>query len=220
MTRRIVALTAGLSTPSSTRLLTDQIVAAARSAVSARGEALEVEVIELRELATDLAQMMASGGMPTGALDRARDQVAAADGLIAVTPVFTASYSGLFKMFVDALDPDALTGKPVLIAATAGTPRHSLVLDHAMRPLFGYLRAVVLPTGIFAATSDFGSDAAEMGPRIRRAAEELAAQVVAEPTAVGGFAQEVDAVHGTAHRPSQVDEQVTPFAELLRGRAG
>lgn len=217
MTRRIVALTAGLATPSSTRLLTDQIVDATRSAVSARGEGLDVEVVELRELAVDLAQMMAGGGRPTESLDRVRDQVAAADGIIAVSPVFTASYSGLFKMFVDALDPDTLTGKPVLIAATAGTPRHSLVLDHALRPLFAYLRAVVLPTGVFAATADFGSAQADLGPRVQRAASELAAQVVAESSAVGGFTP--GAEDATVHRPSQVDDQVTPFAELLRGRA-
>lgn len=211
MTRKIVAITAGLSTPSSTRLLTDQIVDATQAAVSSRGERLEVEVIELRELAMDLAQMMASGGMPTAALDRARDAVAAADGIVAVTPVFAASYSGLFKMFVDALDPESLTGTPVLIAATAGTPRHSLVLEHAMRPLFSYLRAVVQPTAVFAATSDFGSDAGELEPRVRRAAAELATAVVAEPVAVEGFTP--------GPRPSQVNQEVTPFAELLRGQA-
>ncbi len=64
-----------------------------------------------------------------------------ADGVIAVTPVFTASYSGLFKSFFDLIDPTALTGTPVLIGATGGTARHSLVLDHALRPLFAYLRA-------------------------------------------------------------------------------
>ena len=100
---------------------------------------------------------MVTGGIPTPRLTELREQVAAADGLIVVTPVFNGSYSGLFKMFFDALDKDALTGTPVLIAATAGSARHSLVLDHAMRPLFAYLRAVVVPTGIFAATEDFGS---------------------------------------------------------------
>ena len=85
------------------------------------------------------------------------DAVAAADGLIVVSPIFSASYSGLFKSFFDVLDPAALDGKPVLIAATGGTERHSLVLDHALRPLFSYLHAVVVPTGVFAATSDWGS---------------------------------------------------------------
>lgn len=87
----------------------------------------------------------------------------AADGLIVVTPVFAASYSGLFKSFFDVIDPDALSGKPVLIAATGGTARHSLVLEHAVRPLFAYLRAVVVPTAVFAASEDWGS-----GRRVHR----------------------------------------------------
>ena len=81
-------------------------------------------------------------------------------------------------MFFDALDPDGLTGTPVLVAATAGTARHSLVLDHAMRPLFAYLRAVVVPTGVFAATEDFGSHG--LSDRITRAASELAAAVLSQ----------------------------------------
>ena len=136
MTRRLVVVSAGLSEPSSSRLLADQLADAVRAQVSARGEDVAVDVVELRELAHDLATAMTAGGVPTPRLARAHDLVSDADGMIAVTPVFTASYSGLFKMFADTLDPDALNGMPVLVAATAGTPRHSLVLDHAMRPLF------------------------------------------------------------------------------------
>ena len=99
-----------------------------------------------------------------------------ADGVIAATPVFTASVSGLFKSFLDVLDPVALAGAPVVAAATGGSERHSLVLDHAMRPVFAYLRAIVMPTGVYAASSDWGSDAAGGGlaARIERAAGELA----------------------------------------------
>ena len=178
MTRRIVVVTAGLTVPSSTRLLADQLADAVSAQVGARGEAVGVEFVELRELASDLATFMITGGIPTPRLAAVREQVSAADGLIAVTPVFSASYSGLFKMFFDALDPDALNGMPVLVAATAGTARHSLVLDHAMRPLFTYLRAVVVPTGVFAATEDFGSHG--LSDRITRAASELAAAVVSQ----------------------------------------
>jgi FMN reductase len=98
--------------------------------------------------------------------------VTSADGLIVVTPVFSASYSGLFKSFFDVLDKDALAGKPVLIAATGGTGRHSLVLEHALRPLFAYLRAVVVPTGVYAASEDWGAEG--LAERIERAAGELA----------------------------------------------
>ena len=74
-----------------------------------------------------------------------------------MTPIFSASYNGLFKTFFDVLEDDALSGTPVLIAATAGTARHSLALEHAMRPLFSYLGAVVVPTAVFAASEDWGS---------------------------------------------------------------
>ncbi|WP_131106189.1 FMN reductase [Ornithinimicrobium sufpigmenti] len=213
MSRKIVVITAGLSQPSSTRLLADRIADAVTSQVSARGEAAEVEVIELRELAQDLATTMTTGGMPTPAVARARDAVSAADGLIAVTPVFTASYSGLFKMFLDVLDPDSLTGMPVVIAATAGSARHSLVLDHALRPVFTYLRAVVVPTGVFAATEDFGGgESDQLGRRVARAATELANLVVAESGSVAGFVP-----HATPQRRSgtTVDPEVTDFETML-----
>jgi FMN reductase len=216
MTRTIVVLTAGLTVPSSTRLLGDQLADAAAAAVSARGEAVAFEHVEVRELAQDLAAYMTSGGVATQRLTAVREQISAADGLIAVTPVFSASYSGLFKMFIDALDTDALNGMPVLIAATAGTARHSLVLDHAMRPLFSHLRAVVLPTGVFAATKDFGSSG--LDERIARAAAELAnAVVVADTDHVAGFAPDP-----TARRRTSGNDlaPVADFSELLKGHSG
>ncbi|MTE12440.1 FMN reductase [Nocardia aurantiaca] len=215
MSRKLVVLTAGLSQPSSTRLLADQLAAAVTAAVGGRGESLEFEVIELRELASDLATTMTTGGLPTPAVAAARQQVSDADGIIAVTPVFTASYSGLFKMFIDVLDTDALNGMPVLIAATAGTARHSLVLDYAMRPLFTYLRAVVVPTGVFAATEDFGSSG--LAERIHRAAAELAQLVVDEPTGVQGFLQDEPARHRSSGNGVGA---VRPFSELLAGHTG
>ena len=221
MSRRIVVITAGLSRPSSTRLLADRIAEAVTTQVSARGEGAQVDVIELRELAADLAATMTTGGMPTGAVRQARDLVSSADGLVAVTPVFTASYSGLFKMFVDVLDTDALNGMPVIIAATAGTARHQLVLDHAMRPLFTYLRAVVVPTGVFAATEDFGGGEHDaLGARIARAASELASLVVAESGSVAGFVPDAgEALAGPRRRRSgnDVGEDVTDFETLLGG---
>ena len=118
-------------------------------------------------------------------------------------------------MFFDALDPDSLTGTPVLIAATAGTARHSLVLDHAMRPLFAYLRAVVVPTGVFAATEDFGSHG--LSDRITRAASELAAAVLSQGDyGVGGFAPDL-AARPRRTSGTQVESDVTPFGDLLRG---
>lgn len=215
MTRKVLVLSAGLSTPSSTRLLADQLAAATDAAVTARGEAVAFETVELRELANDLVVALTGNGLATPALARVRDQVSSADALIAVTPVFSGSYSGLFKMFFDVLGTDALNGLPVLIAATAGTPRHSLMLDHAMRPLFTYLRAVVVPTGVFAATEDFGDDSG-LEQRVSRAAAELAGLVVGSNASVAGFTPGLPA----RQSGNRLDGAVTPFAQLLEGHQG
>ncbi|MFE1902296.1 FMN reductase [Streptomyces gardneri] len=181
---KLTVVSAGLSTPSSTRLLADRLAEAARDELAARGRTPTAEVVELRELAGDIANHLVTG-FPPPRLSAAIDAVTAADGLIVVTPVFAASYSGLFKSFFDVIDPDALSGKPVLTAATGGTARHSLVLEHAVRPLFAYLRAVVVPTAVFAASEDWGSggDAYTDGlpGRVRRAGAELAALMAARP---------------------------------------
>jgi len=177
---RIAVVTAGLSEPSSTRLLADLL---AQATAAQLGPGTEVDVIELRPLAHDLANAFATG-FPAGELAEAIEKVASADGLIAVTPVFSASYSGLFKMFFDVLDTGVLDGMPVLVAATAGTARHSLVLDHAMRPMFSYLKAVVVPTGVFAASEDWGSGGSVVGElrtRIDKAGGQLAALVSGRP---------------------------------------
>ncbi|MCE3555411.1 FMN reductase [Pseudonocardia sp. RS11V-5] len=181
--RRIAVVSAGLSVPSSTRLLADRLTTATVAALRRRGVEAEVEVVELREYARDLADNLVTG-FANADLRPALDAVTGADGIIAVTPIFSASYSGLFKTFFDVVDKDALTGKPVLMGATAGTARHSLALEHAMRPLFAYLRTVVTPTAVFAASEDWGGagEASHgLASRIERAAEELAELVAARP---------------------------------------
>ena len=178
--RTLVVVSAGLSQPSSTRLLADQLYAAAVEAAAERDIQLDVRVIELRDLAHDIMNHMLTG-FPPAALKEALDAVEAADALIAVSPIFTASYSGLFKSFFDVVDKDALADKPVLIGATAGTARHSLTTEHALRPLFTYLRAVVVPTAVFAATDDFGADSESahglLRDRITRGAGELVREI-------------------------------------------
>ncbi|MET9654857.1 FMN reductase [Streptomyces sp. NPDC006460] len=185
-TLKLVAVSAGLSSPSSTRLLADRLATAAERRLTEQEYIVEVQVVELRDLALDIAKNFVSG-FPSGGLQAAIDAVTGADGVIAVTPVFTASYSGLFKSFFDLIDPAALTGKPVLIGATGGTARHSLVLDHALRPLFAYLRALVLPTAVYAASEDWGAGGDEytdgLPSRILRAGQELGDAVAARPAA-------------------------------------
>ncbi|MFD5318559.1 CE1759 family FMN reductase [Streptomyces sp. NPDC127098] len=204
---RITVVASGLSVPSSTRLLADRLAAA----TAARTEGAEVTVVELRELAVDIANHL-TGGFPSPRLASAIESVTDADGLIVVTPVFSASFSGLFKSFFDVLEPESLAGKPVLLGATGGTPRHSLVLEHALRPLFAYLRAVVVPTGVYAASQDWGAEgddyAAGLAERVDRAAAELAALLApdARPTPPRPIA------HG---RRDDEPANVVPFAERL-----
>jgi FMN reductase len=196
----IVVVSAGLSVPSSTRLLADRLAARVAEAL----EEVEVRHVELRDLAHQLTDHLLTG-FAAGELAEALEAVRRADGLIVVTPVFAASYSGLFKTFFDVLEEGLLDGKPVLVAATAGTARHSLVLEHALRPLFSHLHAVVVPTGVFAATDDFADAGLEV--RIARAAGELAALVGKVDPATA------------ARRRRTVEEELadpTPFAELLR----
>lgn len=195
MTRRLIAVSAGMSEPSSTRMLADRLAGAARDALGDTG----VRAVELRDHAHAVVDAMLTG-FPSGALREVVDDVAAADGLILVSPTFTSSYSGLFKSFVDILDPDTLQGMPVLLGATGGTERHSLMIDHAMRPMMAYLRAMPAPTGVYAAAADWG--AAGLDERIDRAAAEFAAMVD------GGRVQ--------APVRDEFAEPV-PFEQLLRG---
>jgi len=177
MTRRTIAVvTAGLGSPSATRLLADRLAGAVERALGDIDIDVDIEVIELRDHAHDLTNRLLTG-FATEDLGAAMKKVVEADGLIAVTPIFNASYSGLFKIFFDVLEPDALAGRPVLIAATAGTARHSLAIEHAVRPLFSYLRTIVVPTGVFAASEDWGAGGSSepaLSERIDRAAGELA----------------------------------------------
>ncbi|GAA3290688.1 FMN reductase [Arthrobacter citreus] len=175
--RRIVVLSAGLGVPSSSRMLADQLGAEARAALETAGSPVSVSTFELREYAVDIANNMVTGFAPPK-LEAMINEVIGADALVAVTPVFTASMSGLFKSFFDVIDNTALDGKPVILGATGGSSRHSMVLDFALRPMFSYLRARVTPTAVYAAPEDWGTGQAGTTPldgRIRRAAGELVA---------------------------------------------
>jgi FMN reductase len=200
MTYSLAVVTAGLSQPSSTRLLADQLASATVRELGGHGD-VRVEVVALRDLGHQLVDNLLTG-FPAGALADAVRVVADADAVIAVTPVFNASYAGLFKTFFDVLEEGTLEGTPVLLGATAGTARHSLALEFAVRPLFAYLRAAVVPTAVFAASEDFGSTGGgSLSTRVDRAARELA-----------------EAVLGSRRTTSaDTDAEVTPFEQLLAG---
>ncbi|MDN5901502.1 MAG: NAD(P)H-dependent oxidoreductase, partial [Brachybacterium sp.] len=149
------------------------------AALGRDGAEVEVTTVELREYAHDITDALLTR-FPSERLAMVIEQIRAADAVIAVTPVFNIGPSGLFTMFFDAVDRELWRNKPLLLGATAGTARHSLAIDYAIRPLFGYLRSAVVPTAVFAASSDLGADTegqADGTPlitRVRRAAAELA----------------------------------------------
>lgn len=182
-TRTLAIVSAGLSQPSTTTLLAERLADASAEALQRLGIETRLESIELRDHAHDLTNNLLTF-FASQELQEVKDTVAGADAVIAATPIFSASYTGLFKTFFDLLDEDVLVGTPVLIAATSGTARHSLALDHALRPLFTYLKAVVVPTGVFAASEDWGASGeigGSLSARIDRAGAELAALVAAAP---------------------------------------
>jgi FMN reductase len=204
--RSLVVVSAGLSQPSTTRLLADRLSAAVDRHLRDAGAQATMEVIELREHAQDLTNNLLTG-FPSPRLQAALDAVVAADGLIAVTPIFSASYSGLFKMFFDVIDRDGLAGKPSVIAATGGSTRHSLAIEHALRPLFAYLNAAVVATGVYAAAEDWGGAGlaadGSLVERIDRAARELAAAMVDRPH----------------QAPTDPFEAPVPFEQLLKSNS-
>ena len=203
--RSLVVVSAGLGQPSSTRLLADRLTAAAERHLGDAGVEPQVRVVELREHAQDLTNHLLTG-FPSPKLQETIDAVLGADGLIAVSPIFSASYSGLFKLFFDVIERDGLAGMPTLIAATGGTARHSLALEHALRPLFAYLNAATVATSVFAAAEDWGTAgvAAEgsLVERIDRAARELATAVAAH----------------ASRPPRDPFADPVPFEDLLRSQ--
>ncbi len=205
-TRRLAVVSAGLRVPSTTQLLAGQLAEAATRELAAEGEVRDaydvvVREIEVREHAHAVVDALLTG-FPTGDLAAAIEDVVAADALIVVTPVYQASFSGLFKSFVDLIEEGRLRGVPVLLAATGGTERHSLAVEYALRPLVSHLGAVSVPTGVFAATGDLGGPGAPaLAGRIERAARELAALVGGGPVVAPARDEMADPA---------------PFAELLR----
>ncbi|MGS2645436.1 CE1759 family FMN reductase [Streptosporangium sp. LJ11] len=167
---RLVVVSAGVSEPSSTRLLADRTVQKVLDLLRESGTPATVGIIELGPLAVDIAQAIVSG-FPGERLKAVFERLAAADAVIASTPVYKAGISGLMKSFADILDNDLLIAKPVILAATAGTARHAMVVDEHLRPLFAFMRALPVPTSLFAAPEDWGQ--AALGDRIQRAATEL-----------------------------------------------
>ncbi|KQY55271.1 NADPH-dependent FMN reductase [Aeromicrobium sp. Root495] len=203
MTTRVVALSSGLSESSSSTLLAGRITAALGQRLGAE---VSIETVELRPLAHEIIDASITG-FAAPRLAHVHDQLREADAVVVVTPIYKASYPGLFKAFFDALDQDLLIGKPVLLAATGGTARHSLALDFALRPLFAYLQTVPVPTGVFASPHDWGSEGTgALTSRVERAVDELVSLLAGAGTG-RSFSDDIDLFSETMlsisdpHRP-------------------
>jgi FMN reductase len=166
----VVGLSGTLHSPSKT----DRVLAAILDAVAARtGE--PTATVPVLEHGHAIVDALAAPAAPS--LAAAYEQVLGASALVVATPVYKGSYTGLLKAFIDPIAQDALADKPVLVAAIGGDDQHSLVIDHELRPLFGFFGAAVLPRGVYARGADFADPEAlsvRLQDAIAAAADRLA----------------------------------------------
>ncbi|GAA2241394.1 hypothetical protein GCM10010413_49720 [Promicromonospora sukumoe] len=216
----LVVVSAGVSDPSSTRLLADRIAQKSLETLREAGLPATASVVDLGPLAVDIARAIVSG-FPGPELKEAVARLAAADAVIAAAPVYKAGISGLFKSFADVLDNDLLVAKPVVLAATGGSARHAMVPDEQLRPLFAFLRALPVPTSVYATPEDWGSP--DLGRRVARAATELTlllrsgvGQEIAD-TAWDGYQHQFS---GNATRAERSAADVDFTTDLMRLAAG
>lgn len=216
----IAVVSAGVSDPSSTRMLADRVAQRALDALAAAGTPARAAVIDLAPFATDIVQTLVAG-FPTPAVKDAVERLAAADALVVGTPVYKAGISGLFKAFADVLDDDLLIAKPVVLTATGGSARHAMVVDEHLRPLFAFMRAITVPTSVYAAPEDWA--APDLGQRIGRAATELALLLrsgAPQDIADGNWHGHQHAFGGNATRAKHSAADVDFDSDLMRIAAG
>ncbi|MFH5877596.1 CE1759 family FMN reductase [Arthrobacter sp. NA-172] len=219
-TVKLAVVSAGVSDPSSSRLLADRITQKAIDTLGEAGIRAQVSMIDLGPLAVDIARSLVAG-YPNEPVQAAIDRLATADAVVASTPVYKAGISGLFKSFADLIDNDLLIAKPVVLAATGGTARHAMVVDGQLRPLFAFLRALPLPTSLYAAPEDWGTT--DLGKRIARAATELT--LILRSGVTGDIAEEnwngyQHQFGGNATRAGRTADDVNFDSDLMRLAAG
>ena len=161
---RLVAISGNVRRPSRTRVLVEAVAAHV-----ARSRRVDVRVHDLLDAGPGLGAAYARLDLPLPAA-RIVDAIETADALIVGSPVYKGAYTGLFKHLFDFVEPEALTNKPVILTATGGGPRHALVVEHSLRPLFGFFNALSVPTAVYASDSDFHEGALKEGAVSERAA--------------------------------------------------
>jgi FMN reductase len=152
---RIVVLSGSLNKPSRTRAVLETIA----QRIAPRLHA-EVAVVDIAELAPELGAAVTFDKLPTAVVEAQR-LLASADLLVVGSPVYKGSYSGLFKHFLDLLEPTRLSGKVAILAATGGSDRHALVLEHQFRPLLSFFEINTVPAGVYVSDSELD------GPRLK-----------------------------------------------------
>lgn len=172
----LIGFSANLQQPSKTRVLVEEIVQAVGDGFG------PASLYDLSNMARDFGGALYAREL-SGEAARALAAIENADALVVASPIFKGAYTGLFKHVFDLVRPEALYGKPVIVAATGGGLRHALVVEHQMRPLFGFFRARVMPTAVYASDADF-MDGRLIDEGVRSRAADAAAELVASRIAV------------------------------------
>lgn len=182
---RIVAVVGNPGDRSRTKVLA-QTITDRLLALLAPHRSVHLQMLEIAQLAPSIGRVNFACELPPEGAAALR-AIEAADLIVAATPVYKGSYTGLFKHLFDLLDPEALVGRPVLLAANGGSDRHALVVDHQVRPLFAFFRALTLPSAVYASESDFDGYSLHSGPllaRIDEAVQQAVQQLTRHPAAI------------------------------------
>jgi FMN reductase len=147
--RTVVVFSGNITRPSKTRRFVAHIV----DEIAVRNS-LQGVTYDVADLGPSFPMAQSAHDLDDGAR-RIMNEVIGANALVVASPAYKGSYTGLFKHFFDLVDPLALRGKPVLLAATGGGDRHMLLMEHQLRPLFAFFEAMAMPTSIYATEKDF-----------------------------------------------------------------
>lgn len=169
---RIVGFSANLQRPSKTRALVEAVAEAAGARLRA-----DIRLFDVVDAGTGLGAAWSRDQLSLPAR-RILEAIENADALIVGTPVYKGAYTGLFKHLFDFVDPAALAGKPVVLSATGGGARHALVVEHSLRPLFGFFSAQTVPTSVYGSDADF-SDGVLIDDGVRARVSDAASQLAA-----------------------------------------